>query len=165
MTRLFLLIPLLIALYFALRWFARAKVNDAKRAITMAIFCILLALLVFLAITGKLNWLFAAAVAAYPVIRKIWGGWRIFRWLKGVKKSQQESAGGTPVKPNRSGMTFEAAYAVLKLKPGASREQIITAHRKLMSQAHPDRGGSDQQAQQLNAAKEFLIKQLDEKSA
>ncbi len=165
MTRLFLIIPLLIGLYFALRWFARAKVDDAKRAVKMAIFFIFLALLVFLAVTGKLNWLFAAAVAAYPIIRKIWGGWRIFRWLKGAKQSQQNNAEGAPTKPNRSGMTFQNAYATLKLEPGASREQIITAHRKLMSHAHPDRGGSDQQAQQLNAAKEFLIKQLDDQPA
>ncbi len=160
MARIFLIIPLLIALYFGLRWFSRAKVDDAKRAIKAVIFTLLLALVLFLVVSGKLSWLFAAAVAGYPIIRRIWNGWRIFRWLK-ARKQQQSGQDAPAAKPNRGGMNVDTAYTTLKLKPGASREEVIAAHRTLMSKAHPDRGGSDQQAQQLNAAKAFLIEQMD----
>jgi len=165
MTRIFLIIPLLIALYFGLRWFSRAKLDDAKRAIKTVVFFLLLMLALFLVVSGKLSWLFAAAVAAYPILRRLWNGWRMFRWLKGARKQQQPGQERTAAKPNRGGMSFETAYTTLKLKPGASREEVIAAHRTLMSKAHPDRGGSDQQAQRLNAAKAFLIEQLDNQSS
>lgn len=62
--------------------------------------------------------------------------------------------------PHEGPMSEEAAYAVLGLQKGATREQIITAHRRMMSRMHPDKGGSDYLAAQINEAKELLLKQL-----
>ncbi|MBF0246934.1 MAG: DnaJ domain-containing protein [Alphaproteobacteria bacterium] len=54
-------------------------------------------------------------------------------------------------------MTREQAYKVLGLEPGASRDEIKAAHRRLMAAAHPDHGGSDFLAQQINRAKDVLL--------
>lgn len=152
MIRFLIVILVLVALYFALRWFANAKLEDAKRATQNAIIFLVLGILIALAVTGRLHWLFAAVGVALPFLGKAWRAWRALRWLR---KSQPQQ---TPPQSTKSGtVTTAEAYAILGLKPGANREQIIAAHRKLIRNAHPDRGGSDQQAQQLNAAKEHLL--------
>ena len=54
-------------------------------------------------------------------------------------------------------MDKEQAFAVLGLSSGASKEEIVEAHRRLMQKLHPDRGGSDYLAATLNLAKRVLL--------
>lgn len=57
-------------------------------------------------------------------------------------------------------MTAAEAYEVLGLKQGASKSDIIEAHRKLIQKNHPDHGGSDYLAAKINTAKKTLLKNL-----
>ncbi len=160
MARLLIIAVVLILLYLAIRWFVRAKVEDARKMISAAIFVIILSVLIFLAVTGRLHWLFAVIGAAIPIVQRLWRAWRAYRMLKGAHERMKQG----PQHPNAPGkISIAEAYQILGLQPGATKEQIIKAHRSMMRDAHPDRGGSDQQAQQLNAAKELLLKHLGEK--
>lgn len=65
------------------------------------------------------------------------------------------SQGGTAA--TSSGMSRAEALKVLGLKDGASADEVKAAHRRLMAQVHPDHGGSDYLAQQINQAKDVLL--------
>ncbi|MGB1343548.1 MAG: molecular chaperone DnaJ [Pseudomonadales bacterium] len=56
------------------------------------------------------------------------------------------------------GMSEHEALKTLGLKTGCTKGEIVQAHRRLMQQHHPDRGGSNQMAARLNAAKETLLR-------
>ena len=50
------------------------------------------------------------------------------------------------------------ARAVLGVGLRADADAIRAAHRRLLSDAHPDRGGSPELARRLNAARDLLLK-------
>lgn len=54
-------------------------------------------------------------------------------------------------------MNREEALAILGLKAGASEDDVRAAHRRLMKEFHPDKGGSDYLAAKINAAKDVLL--------
>jgi DnaJ-class molecular chaperone len=61
--------------------------------------------------------------------------------------------------PTRSQAVLRARQ-LLGIGAGASREEIIAAHRRLTTLVHPDRGGSNAAMQEANAARDLLLDEL-----
>jgi hypothetical protein len=60
---------------------------------------------------------------------------------------------------SRSGeMSEQEAYQTLGVRPGASPEEIVRAHRRLMKERHPDHGGTTDDAARINQAKDRLMR-------
>ena len=54
----------------------------------------------------------------------------------------------------------QEARILLGLSGIANQETILAAHRRLIQQAHPDRGGSTEKVHQANAARDVLMSEL-----
>ncbi len=52
------------------------------------------------------------------------------------------------------------ARRLLAVREGARREDIVEAHRRLLAMVHPDRGGTNAQVHEANAARDLLLGQL-----
>ena len=147
--------------FWGLSWLKKAPAETIGKELKKIGWFAALALLVLLTATGRLNWLFAllgvgiaSVVRLMPIILRyapqLHGLWSMFKASKG----QQQSS-----RPPRSAAISKAeALEILGLKPGAGEEEIIAAHRKLISRLHPDKGGSDYLAAQINLAKKVLLK-------
>ena len=59
--------------------------------------------------------------------------------------------------PPTEGMSLAEARSVLGVGAGASREDILEAHARLIRRTHPDAGGTDGLAAHLNAARDRLL--------
>ena len=97
-----------------------------------------------------------AVTAALPVIKILFNLLlRAIPFLQVWLRNRQTPTKNTP--STSTGLTEEEAWQLLGLQPGASREDIIQSHKRLIQKLHPDRGGNDYLAAKLNAARDLLL--------
>lgn len=62
-------------------------------------------------------------------------------------------------RPTREQARFKARK-LLAVRAEAGRKDIIEAHRRLIAMVHPDRGGTNAQVHEANAARDLLLDEL-----
>jgi hypothetical protein len=154
---------LLIIIYFGIRAFLKASPTLLAYYIKRLLLIVTGLVVLYLTATGRLNWLFALIGVAFafiirlmpvllryaPYLHRLWSE---FKFVKQNASHRQNKA------DTKGDMSAEEAYEVLGLKMGASKAEIIAAHRKLMQKIHPDHGGSNYLAAKINLAKKILLK-------
>ncbi|SRR5579862_3407567 len=111
---------------------------------------VLAALTIFFALTER--WVPAVFLAGI--------GWSLYTRGRAVPEGwfpRDEPAAAPPPRNVRPQMPADEALKVLGLNSGASSEEVRAAHKRLMMQNHPDRGGSDYLASKINEAKDVLL--------
>ncbi|MCW5749401.1 MAG: DnaJ domain-containing protein, partial [Alphaproteobacteria bacterium] len=89
--------------------------------------------------------------------RRFGPDWRQRASTTGTADAGASGTRQPPPRGPRTDMSVDEAYAILGLKPGATADEIRSAHRKLMLLNHPDRGGSDWLAAKINRARQVLL--------
>lgn len=106
----------------------------------------------------------AFAGAAYVGVRGLWGSAIVLvvlgLWL--AVSTRRTGLGPGPARPDtaprREKLSDAEARSILGVGPNATREEIQAAYSRLMRLAHPDKGGTDGLAAQLNAARDKLLR-------
>lgn len=155
MIKLILLIAIVLGAFYLLRWFLTSPAETVSAQIRKSLWLILGLGLILLAITGKLNIIFAFIGSAIPILAKnLPNLFRLFGLVKTIKSTQQQTSTKAPALK----MDRQQALDILGLNKQASKQEIIEAHKRLMQKNHPDKGGSEHLAQQINQAKQLLLK-------
>jgi DnaJ domain len=149
--------------FFGLRAFRKASPAVLAKYIRVLLLGIMGVALLYLTATGRLNWFFALLGVAIAFMLRLMPALlhyapqlhRLWQEFSGAKQNSSQRQSDASAKGK---MSVEEAYEVLGLKPVASEQDIIAAHRKLMQKIHPDRGGSDYLAAKINLAKKILLK-------
>ena len=115
-------------------------------------------LVIALVLAGRAHWLMgvlAALLALAGRVVQLAQYMPLFkRMYDDVGASQRSNSRSTKTS---SLMSKKEAAEILGVDEAASAEDVKLAHKRLMQKIHPDRGGTDALAQQINTAKDILL--------
>ena len=146
-------ILVLIALVAVLRMTGGSDPALLMRIARYAGIAVLALLTIFFAMTER--WVPAVFLASI--------GWSIYTRGRAVpegwfpRDDPAPSSAPPPAPRGQPAMSRDEALKVLGLGANAGEDDIRAAHRRLMLQNHPDKGGSDYLASKVNEAKDVLL--------
>lgn len=153
MTPLIAGLVVLVVLLLLAAVYSRAKPRDLVKGVRFSGGVLLGLVTVALAITGRVGLAFLAAAGAWALLTGTTPPWMRFPRGGGDAGGSRESPPG-----RRGAMSRGEALKALGLEEGATEEDIRAAHRRLILQIHPDKGGTSYLAAKINEAKDVLLR-------
>ena len=162
MGRIIIAIASLTIAFLLWRWFKTQYAVKGRPFAVKAFIATAAIVLIALAAAGRIHWLGAILASLLAAIRFALPLLiRSLPFLQSLRQSQQQYQQQQNQQSNQksaaSNMTRAEALAILGLDDSATENDIIQAHRKLIQKLHPDRGGNEYLATQLNLAKDVLL--------
>lgn len=161
MARIIILIAIISIALILWHKIGKASGAERKKLVIWSILGGIIAVLAALAVTGHLNIITAAIAGVIALLPKLLQFAKYLPFISRLyaqKNQQQEQyRAQTPPRNGKATMSTDEAMEVLGLNPGYTKDDVIQAHRRMMQKMHPDRGGSDFLAAQINKAKDTLL--------
>ena len=159
MIRIILIVAVFLVLVIVLRQIKNTAPEHRKKTYLKLGIGLSAAVVLLLAFTGRIHWIGGLIAACVPFIRALLP--YALRFLPSLQRyfNRNQQQPQTPPPPSVN-LSVAEAFQVLGLEPDADQEAVIAAHRKLIQKIHPDRGGNDFLAAQINQAKQVLLKHL-----
>jgi len=104
-------------------------------------------ILIIAAMTGRFH---PVGALSSPLIPILWQAYNRFLPAKARSAAKEQA-------PPTSAMSRAQAMQILGLEEGYTEQEVRAAHKKLMAKNHPDKGGSEFLAAQINQAKDVLL--------
>lgn len=155
LTSILIVAVIAFLLYIGKRWQSlpeKERKGFAKKFGLYAAVGVILALVM----TGRAHWLMGVLAALLALAARVS---QFAQYVPLFKKMMDDVSGeqSQQANPASVAMTRKEAAEILGVEANASEEEIRLAHKSLMQKIHPDRGGSDGLAKQLNQAKEVML--------
>jgi len=163
MTRLIILVAIAAIALILWHKISKTKGEERNKMVIWSIIISVLLILGVLAVTGHLNIITAAIAGLVALLPRAMQLLKYLPFLsrlyqqRGQQPGNNQQQAQNPPPAGKQTMSTDEAMEVLGLKPGYSKEDVIKAHRRMMQKMHPDRGGSDFLAAQINKAKNTLL--------
>ena len=109
-------------------------------------------LIIIISVVLFLMRFFPAVITSIPAIFLI-----LYRWGNFINFIAKVFLRNKNQNLKKENMTKKEALEILGLNEGASKEDIIKNHQKLIKKNHPDIGGSDWITKKLNKARDILL--------
>jgi len=142
---------LLIIVLSTARWLVSGNVRMLVMLARYGLMGMACVALVLLGLTGKLSALLIGLLACLPLTSSFR---RLFEELQGHFKEEES------VHPTDLDRTMAAT--ILGISTTATAEEVKTSHKHLIQKIHPDKGGSAYLAQEVNNARDILLKKREE---
>ena len=145
-------LAVLVVLVLIAAAYSHARPKNLAKGIRLSGGVLLGLVTIALTVTGRVGLAFLAAAGAWALLAGTTPPW--------LRPPGTGNSGGSRDIPSgrRGAMSQGEALHVLGLEDGATEEQIRSAHRRLIMQIHPDKGGTSYLAAKINEAKDVLLK-------
>lgn len=155
MIQLITLIIIVTVFVLVLRNLQNAPVAARRKGYWRLGIAVTLFLLIFLILTGRMHWLGALLGLILPL------GKLLFHVIAERFLRKTLDPKDAPSSTNsHNHMSSDEARAILGVTSTATVEEIEQAYKLLMQKLHPDRGGNDYLAAQLNRARDRLLEDI-----